>query len=166
MVQLYIRQKIFSASDKYKIYDEYQRVVFQCKSKILSWGSKIKMYDASGENLIYYIKEKIRFSFYRKYYIYDNVGNEICCIKQDALIKPKLVIKMSDGSDEFDIKGNWLAYEFSILNDKLQIGSVRKKVLSWADTYNLDINDSFNPALFAAFVIVVDTCYHNNNNNN
>ncbi|KAM9971474.1 hypothetical protein ACTFIW_011452 [Dictyostelium discoideum] len=163
MTKLYIKQKVFSIGEKYNIYDEFKNKKFYCEGSVLSWGSKIKMFKQDTNELIFVIKEKVKFSLYKKYYIYDGHDNLLATVKEKSLLKPKLEIVLNE-NETYICKGDFLSYNFQILGDGFPIGSVTKRVLSWGDTYMLDISKNFEPSFFVAIVITIDDCVHRENN--
>eukprot|EP01132_Coremiostelium_polycephalum_P002471 gene2471-3057_t len=122
----------------------------------------MKMYDNNVEDpkLLYYIEEQCRLG-YHHYKVFEGRDTEVAFIKQKSLFKPKLEIT-SEKYGDYTLKGKLGAHNFQILNDGLPIGSVTKKWLSWGDTYELDILDSFDYTFFTALVIAIDDCLHKN----
>ncbi|EGC36469.1 hypothetical protein DICPUDRAFT_151026 [Dictyostelium purpureum] len=127
------------------------------------------MYDATTDKLIYYIKENVKWSLHRAYEIFDDQKQLVCTVKSTSLLKAKFDIEMngldSNGeAEKYEVKGNFSALHFELLNDKLQIGKVEKKIVWWGEAYILDIHDSFNPALFTAMVVIIDSFIGGNKN--
>lgn len=160
IMKLYIKQRVFSLGDKYDIYDANENVVFDVKSELFTIGAKLHLYDLNGQEL-YYIKRRITF-FLAKYEIYRN--NTLCAsISQEfTLFKSKLNVDSCYGS--FTLNGDFFSMDYEIYKDGLYFGSVRKKWLSWGDSYELDIPEAENAGFFCAFVIAIDNCMHNENN--
>lgn len=48
IMELFIKQRIFSFGDKYDILDENGNVIFYVQSKVFSFGAKIFLYDNNG----------------------------------------------------------------------------------------------------------------------
>lgn len=57
-MKLLIKQRVFSWSDTYDIYDENENPKYFVKGEILSLGHRLHVYDAAG-NEVGLIKEKI-----------------------------------------------------------------------------------------------------------
>ncbi|KAN0026504.1 hypothetical protein ACTFIV_007491 [Dictyostelium citrinum] len=163
MTKLYIKQKVFSIGEKYNVYDEFKNKKFYCEGSIFSWGSKIKMFNKDTNELMFVIRQKVKFSLYKKYKIFDGHNNLLAIVKQKSLFRPKLEIVLNE-NEQYTCKGDLFSYNFQILDNGLLIGSVSKKILSWGDTYMLDISDNFEPSFFVAIVITIDDCVHRENN--
>ena len=52
-VNLYIRQRVLSLTDRYDIYDEYGNPYFHVKSEFLTLAAKLHLYDRTGAELYY-----------------------------------------------------------------------------------------------------------------
>ena len=160
-MKLYIKQKIFSLTDKYNIYDELENPVFLVRREFLSFGAKFHVCD-TNENELYFISQKLM-TFLAEYHIFKG---EIQCArlkKQLSFLKPKINVESEFGN--FEIVGNAFSMNFEILCNGQYVGSLTKKWLSWGDSYELDIANSDDPAFFCCLVIAIDNCLHNESNN-
>lgn len=159
-MNLYIKQKMFSWTDRYKVYDENENLYFDVDSEFMTMTPKIHLMDLSGREL-FYIHRKFTF-FVAEYEIFK--GEHLCAtINQEfRFFKPKLNVSSDYG--EFEIEGDFLGMDYTISCNGEQIGSVHKKWMSWSDCYELEIPNSENAAFFCAMVIAIDNCLHNENN--
>lgn len=157
-----VRQRLFTFNDSFYITNEQKRPVFQIEGKIFSLGNKLNIYDMNGNKLIY-IEQKL-FRFLSEYEIYQ--GNRlIASIKKKlSFFRPKIDI-VSDYGD-FHIRGNIFAYDFSILRDERVIAEVNKKLISFSDTYLVDVAEGERDDFILSLVIVIDQIFHDNNHNN
>ncbi|KAN0033417.1 hypothetical protein ACTA71_002844 [Dictyostelium dimigraforme] len=162
MTKLYIKQKVFSIGEKYNIYDEFKNKRFYCEGSVFSWGSKLKLYNKDTNELMFVIRQKVRFSLYKRYEIYDGQQNLLATVQQKALFRPNLEIVLNE-SEQYTCKGDLFSYNFQILDNGILIGSVSKRILAWGDTYELSISDNFEPSFFVAIVITIDDCVHREN---
>lgn len=156
-MQLYIRQKVFSLTDTYNILNDHEEPVFRVQQEFLSWGAKLHIEDMYGRER-YMIKQKV-LAFLPEYEIYQD---EMLCariIKRFSFLKPRLHVEGMHG--ELEIHGDFWNMEFNILREGQMLGSIRKKWLSWGDSYLLDIADGQDEAFFCALVIAIDHCLHN-----
>lgn len=159
-MNLYIKQKIFSWTDKYKVYDEYGNLYFDVEAELLTMMPKFHLKDLTGRELFYIRK---RFSFMvGEYEIYQ--GDRLCAAvhQQIRFFSPKLFVESEYG--DFDIDGEFFGMDFTIRCNGNVIGAVHKKWMSWSDCYELEIPDSEHAAFFCALVIAIDNCLHNGNN--
>lgn len=161
-MKLYIKQKVFSLTDKYNICDDLGNTVFLVTREFLSFWAKFHIFDTSG-NELYYICQKL-LTFLAEYNIFKNQLQYARIKKQLTFLKPKIVIESEYG--HFEVVGNLLSMNFEIHSDNQCIGTISKKWLSWGDSYELDIFNEDDLAFFCCFVIAIDHCLHNENNNN
>ncbi|KAK5574907.1 hypothetical protein RB653_010161 [Dictyostelium firmibasis] len=121
------------------------------------------MFDKNTGQLLFVIRQKVQFSLYKKYKIYDNAENLLATINQKGLVKPSLNIVLNE-NESYQCKGDYFSWDFQILDNGRMIGSVSKRLLNWGDTYELDISNDFEPSFFVAIVITIDDCLHKENN--
>ena len=62
------------------------------------------------------------------------------------------------------LEGDFGAYQFQLSYSGKTFGSVRKKLFSFGDAYELDVADGYDPALFCAIAVIIDQCLHNQKN--
>lgn len=157
---LYLKQRIFTISDKYSIFDENEDPVFNVEKQFFSIPSRFIISDINGNELFVLKKNFTLFlasyDIYKGYYLCASVQKEL------SFFKAKFSVKSQYGN--FVIDGDIFDHNFSILKDGISIGSVNKKLFAFSDSYVLDIIDDKNAAFFCALVIAIDNCMHNQNN--
>ena len=149
-MKLLFKQRLFSWFDSYDIFNEDGETFYTVKGQ-LSWGHKLKIYDASGHD-IGTIKEKI-FSFFPKFEMY--VGEQYvgCINKEFSLFRPKFNIDCNG----WQMKGNFLEWDYSILDPAGNIvATVSKQLFNWTDTYVIDIVDPFDALAVIMLVLAID----------
>jgi len=161
-MNLYLKQKLFSIGDKYNFTDADQKTVFSAKKPALSL-TKIYLNDASDKEL--YVIQKKLFAFLPKYTVFDSEGKEVLSVKKKFSIKPTFEVSDSEGN-AYKIQGDYMAFDFTLTKNDKFLGSVRKKIFSFGDAYELSVDDNENPALFCCFALIIDNCMHNENKNN
>ena len=161
-MKFYIREKLFSIGDKFSIKDISGIAVFDVEGKVFSLGNKLKIYDVD-KNEIVYIEQKL-FKLLPEYNIYIS-GNYVAKVKkQFAFFSNKFNIDSNMGNYEVD--GDFLAHDFSIIKNGNTIAEVNKKWVAWGDTYEINIDEQENYAFILAVVIVIDQVLHDNKNKN
>lgn len=162
MKTFYIKQRIFTITDRYFVYDQYQQPTYEVNGKFFTIGDELTLTNLKGDEL-FRIKQRIM-SLFGAYDVYKQ--NKLCAtIKRRAtLFRPKLDIESDDGN--FEIEGDFWDYNFSILKDGHTIGTIEKEWLTLRDCYKLTVNDSELETLFISMVIAIDNCLHNEKKNN
>lgn len=156
-----VRQRLFSFNDSFNITDESGRTMFQIEGKVFSLGNKLNIYDTKGNNCIY-IEQKL-FRFLPEYEIYENERLVARLKKQLTFFRSKIDIESEYGS--FTIDGDVFSYNFSISRNGKLIATVNKKLISFSDSYAVDIAQGERDDFVLALVIVVDQIFHDNNHN-
>lgn len=151
-----VRQKVFSFRDSFTIKNEFGDDCFRVYGRIFSFGKKLTLTDLQDREL-YYIEQRL-FRFLPEYTIYQN-GIPIAHLKKNLrLFRPSFDITSDYGN--FNIDGNFFAYDFSIFKNGAPVAIISKKWFSFSDTYGVSINDNEDAAFILALVIVLDQVYH------
>ena len=93
-----------------------------------------------------------------KYYIYDEKGQELADIKRVFGFKPRFDLSIL--RRQMRVEGSFFAHSFTISDDRNVLASIQKKIISWGDTYEIDIVGEENVELFLFVVIVLDQVMH------
>ena len=154
---LYIKQKVFSLTDSYNVYDENLEPVYRVESEFLSLLSKIHLYDMH-DNELFFIKKNFTFMF-AEYEIYN--GELLCAkVKQEfSFLRPRLSVTSTYG--DFDIQGEFFDMDFNVICNGELLGRISKEWLSLGDSYRLEVANQKDAAFFTALVIAIDNCLHN-----
>ena len=162
MKKYYLKQKVFSIRDRYKVFDEEQILAYYCEAKFFSFSHQMDFFKAKDNAHIFTIKRQL-FSFLPKYRLLGADGRETAVIqKKFALMKHSFDINTEMGS--LKMEGNMWGYDFQVKSDAGLLLEVHKKWLSWGDTYEITIHDESKTDLLIALVLMIDDCLHDNQN--
>lgn len=75
-MRMHVKQRFLSLGDKYDIYDESDRPLFQVQGQVFSFGAKISVMKLAGQEL-FFIQQKV-FRFLAEYHVYR--GNDVCAV--------------------------------------------------------------------------------------
>jgi uncharacterized protein YxjI len=154
MKQLYLKQQVFSITNQFKVYDEQQKVIYDCKGEFLSIRREIKIYRSADKVLVYSLQKKI-LSFLHAYFLKDASGDVVARLEQKfSFFGPKF--KVYYHNEEFDLRGNLWGFDYTVFSKGIQLIQVHKKWLAWGDTYEILVDDSFNLDLAVAMVVMID----------
>jgi len=163
MINFYVRQRVFSMLDQYKIYDRNQNALYQCKSKMFSLTRKLRLYKMSDGTHIYTIRKKI-FSFWPKFLVLDALEEVKAEVKRTwSMFKGSLHIKTK--TETLTVSGNFSHHQFTIQRDSMVVASVQKQWISWGDTYEISIEDNEDIEFLLTLVIVIDSIFHSKKTN-
>lgn len=149
-MKLYIKQKVFSWSDRFTVKDSYGADRYYVEGELFSWGKKLHVYDMAG-NEVAFIQQKV-FSFLPRYFVYVN-GEEIAeIVKEFTFLFPRYSIEGLG----WDIEGSFIAHDYEITQDGRPIVTITKEWMTWGDSYELDITDSRDEIVALAVVLTID----------
>ena len=153
-MKLLFKQKFFSWFDSYNIYGENGETLFTVEGQ-LSWGHCLHILDREGTH-IGTVQERV-LTFLPKFELYSGETYLGCIHKELSFLHPKYHIDYNGWQVSGDIFG-W-DYEISDENDEL-IASISKELLTFTDTYTIDVPRSENllPALMVVLSIDADKC--------
>ena len=156
-MKLLFKQRFFSWFDSYDIYNEARETVYTVKGQ-LSWGHRLKIYDACG-NEVGTVWEKV-LTFLPKFEIYQKGEYKGCISKELSLFTPKFNIDFNG----WHVEGNFFEWDYIISNSYGQdVETVSKQLANWTDTYVIDV---YNPkdalcALMLVLAIDAEKCSRN-----
>lgn len=160
-MKFYIKQKVFTFKDQFSIMDDQQNIVYQIKGKFLSLRNKLAMIDHKGLALLR--AERKLFAFLPKYFIYDKTNQLIAEVKRVFGFRPKFDLHVPH--KDYRVNGSFFGHSFSIYDEgnKL-VASISKKIISWGDTYEIEVVDEENVELLLFLVIIIDQVVHERHN--
>ena len=157
-MNFYLKQHVFTFGDQFTIYDRNENPRFLVEGEVFSFGKKLHITDLAGNELIY-IEQKL-FSFLPTYYIYRN-GREIAeVIKEFTFFKQEYTINGLN----WHVTGDVFDHEYSLDDGNRTVATVSKEWFTWGDTYEISVDDSVEPILALAVVLVIDACLESKNN--
>lgn len=149
-MQLSMKAKKFTFSDKFTIRDEGGSDKYRVAGELFSAGKRLHISDLNG-NEVASIREKI-ITLKPKFFIY--VGDEQIgeIVKENTLFKSKYKVSGVD----WIIKGDIDDHKYSIMKEKKTIVTVKKKRFSLTNSYVLDIEDDNDELPALAAVLAID----------
>lgn len=156
-MNFYLKQHVFTFGDQFTIYDRNENPRFLVEGEVFSFGKKLHITDPAGNELIY-IEQKL-FSFLPTYYIYRN-GREIAeVVKEFTFFKQEYTINGLN----WHVTGDVFDHEYSLDDGNRTVATVSKEWFTWGDTYEISVDDSVEPILALAVVLVIDACLESKN---
>ena len=140
MSRLLIKQKVFSWTDTYDVYDEMGNPKYFVKADLFSIGHRIRVFEIKiGGRSQGSIKKQISF-FHPKYNI-DYKG--------------------------WRLEGDFLQWNYDVYEQSRRVVHITKQLFQWGDTYVLDIAEFSDelPALMVAIAMDAARCSDQNDRN-
>lgn len=131
-MKLLIKQRVFSWTDSYDIYDEDGNVKYFVKGEFFSLGHRLHVYD-QNENEIGLIKERLM-SVLPCFEI-EVQGRVLGKIqKKFSFLNPKYEVDFNG----WRVEGNILGWNYDVYEGCSAVIHITKELLHWGDTYVLD----------------------------
>lgn len=149
-MKLLIKQRVFSWSDTYDIYDEDENPKYYVEAEIFSWGHQLHVYDCFN-NEIGIIHQKI-FSFLPEFSI--EINGEIVgtIYKNFTFFKNNYEVDFKG----WKVEGNYTGWNYDVYDGDELIVNISKKLFTWGDTYVLDFVDEKDEIDGLMLVIAID----------
>lgn len=152
-----IKQRVFSWSDTYDIYDEFGEAKYFVKAKAFSLGHVIHVYNRFDEE-VGCIRQKL-FTFLPAFEI-EIGGQYLGRIKKEfTFFRPRYQLDFQD----WTIEGNAFGWDYEVNSNQENIMSIQKELFHWGDTYAININEASNELIGLLIVIAIDAANCSNN---
>ena len=155
-----IKNKIISWGAGSTIKDEAGNDLYFVKGSVFTFTKK-KFIRDMDKNVLYIVRNKFFHLFLPKVYVCDKDGNKLLMIKKKRLFGLKQnfeVVPIGEGAPNWEIMGDIIARNFSIVENRDPIAQVRKNFNFIKDSFWLETEDERAPLLIA-FVIAIDNYY-------
>lgn len=150
MKQLYIKQKVFSLSEKFTVKNQQEKDVYDVEGSFMRIPKTFTIMNTAREEVAL-ITKKV-FSFLPKFFVEVN-GREVLTIKKEfSFFKARYTIDSAD----IEVHGNWWDMDFQVLQYGVVIGEVSKEWFTWGDSYKVQILNEEMEAIVIAFVVAID----------
>lgn len=147
---LYLKQKVFSWSDRFYVKDSEENDRFAVQGEFLSLGKKLHIYDASNHEVAF-IRQKI-LAWFPRYFV-EIGGHEVCqVVREFSVFRPKYRL---DGLP-WRVQGDFWAHEYSMVENDREVMRLYKHWFSWGDSYVLDIADPKEELLCLCVALAID----------
>ena len=155
-MKYYIKQKVFSLRDKFRIMDETQKELYSVEGKFISIQNKLQLLHMNGSQALN--AQKKLFKIMSRYDIFTPHNDHLATVQRKFSFRPKFLVTV--GNEELQVEGSFFAHSFGIFRDGQEVASIEKKYISWGDTYEIDIQDDLNKELYLFIVIIIDQIIH------
>ena len=158
MMELLIRQRVFSWTDSYDVYDETGASRYFVKAELFSFGHQIHIYDKRTGAELGSIHQKL-FALMPTFEIVTG-GRTVGTIRK----------KFTFFSENYDVdyrgwnvEGDFLGWDYRVYERGREVMSITKEWLSWGDTYRLSFRSGTDELAGLLLVIAIDAanCSHN-----
>ncbi len=146
----YIKQHVLSFNSKFDILDEQGNQQYFVEGKFFKFPKQFSLYDSNGREVIRI--EQVFLSMLPKFRIFKD-GVEVAVVKRDfTFFTPSYSVDYLN----WEIKGEFWLHDYEIVHNRNLIARISKRILSWADTYEINIREEDLAELVIAVVIIID----------
>ena len=150
MKELYIKQKVFSLSEKFTIKDQQEQDVYYVEGSFMKIPKTFSIMNTTRDEVALITKKML--SLLPKFFVEVN-GREVVTIKKEfSFFKARYTIDAAD----IEVQGNWWDMNFQVLQQGEVFGIVKKEWFTWGDSYKVQILNEEMEAIIIAFVVAID----------
>lgn len=149
-MKLLIKQRVFSWSDTYDVYDENGTAKYFVKAEFLSLGHCLHIYDRAGRE-IGLIKERL-LTLLPVFDIEINGITQGQIEKRFSLFKPKYEVDFNG----WRVEGDFLGWDYDVYSGCSSVVHITKEWFHWGDTYVIDILNPADELMGLLLVIAID----------
>lgn len=150
-MQLMIKQRVFSWTDTYDVYDETGEARYFVKAEFFSFGHQIHVYHKSTGEELGSIHQKL-FTLMPTFEIV--IGGRVM-----GTVRKKFTFFSQNYEVDYrgwDVEGDFLGWDYRVVQGGAQIMSISKELFRWGDTYVLHYNNPANELPGLLLVIAID----------
>ncbi len=159
-MKLYMKQKVFSWTDKFDIADEYGGFRYYAEGELFSWGKKLHIYNNMGHEVAF-IRQKVM-SWQPCYFVEIDGAVVATIVKDFTFFHPSYHVE----GLPWEMSGDFWAHDYVMYEGRHEIMRLSKAWFTWGDSYEIDICDSTNEILCLSVALAVDCAVAQAQNNN
>lgn len=149
-MRLLIKQRVFSWTDSYDIYDEAGNTKYFVKAEFFALTHQLHVYDGQGKELGV-VRQRLftllpSFDIEIGGAIYGNIQ------KQFSFLKPKYDVDFNG----WHVEGDFLGWDYDVYDGCSSIMHISKELLHWGDTYVIDFRNPEDELMGLLLVIAID----------
>ncbi|CAN5283958.1 LURP-one-related/scramblase family protein [soil metagenome] len=153
-MRYHIKERVLAIRDKFDITDESGATVYTVTGKWFSFGDKLRMHDARG-NEVAAINQRL-LAIGPTYEI-EQGGGVVSVVKKQlfTLLRHRFFVDVP-GPDDLEVTGSFFEREFIFERHGATVAEVSKRWIAIGDSYVANVSSGQDPVLILATVIVID----------
>ncbi len=154
-MKLLIKQRVFSWTDSYDVYDEHGEARYYVSAEFFTFGHQIHVYNkVTGEELGS-IHQRL-FTFLPTFEIVINGQVMGTVQKQFSLFTPRYEVDYRG----WEVEGDFMSWDYSVMRGGREVMTISKELFHWGDTYVLEYKNPADemPGLLLAIAIDAANC--------
>lgn len=150
-MQLRIRQRIFSWTDSYDVYDEDGDPRFEVRTDLLAFGHQIHVYNKRTGREVGSIHEKL----FRLLPRFDVVigGRKMGYVRKElSLFVPRFYVNYLN----WKVEGDLVGWDYRVRTGLRQVMAISKDIFTLSDTYIMEFSDPMDELPGLLLVLAID----------
>ncbi len=150
-MELLIKQRVFSWTDSYDVYDENGQPRYFVKAEFLTLGHQIHVYDIQTGRELGSIHQRL-LTFLPAFEVVLNGRTVGSVRKRFSLLFPRYDVDYRDWS----VEGDLLNWDYEVTRGSETVMTISKELLHWGDTYTLRYQNPADELPGLLLVIAID----------
>lgn len=150
-MQMLIKQRVFSWTDSYDVYDESGNPRYFVKADFFSLGHQIHVYEKETGEEIGSIHQKL-FTLMPTFEIVINGRVQGTVRKKFTFFSENYEVDYRG----WDVEGDFLGWDYKVLQGNMEVMAISKELFHWGDTYSLRYNNPAHEMPGLLLVIAID----------
>ncbi len=150
-MELLIKQRVFSWTDSYDVYDENGQPRYFVKAEFLTLGHQIHVYDTQTGRELGSIHQRL-LTFLPAFEVELNGRTVGSVRKRFSLLFPRYDVDYRDWS----VEGDLLNWDYEVTRGSETVMTISKELLHWGDTYTLRYQNPADELPGLLLVIAID----------
>lgn len=154
-MKLLIKQRVFSWSDTYDVYDEWGIALYYVRAEFLSLGHQIHIYEKKSGREVGSVHQRLLTLLPTFEIVMDGVT--VGTVKKEfTFLFPKYDVDFLGWTAD----GNFFAWDYRVTCGGREVMTISKELLAWGDTYILDFPNPADeiPGLLLTIAIDAANC--------
>ena len=150
-----IKQRMFTWTDTYDIYDEKGIPRYYVESEFMSLGLHIHVYEKYTDREVGAVHQRFD-HFNPRFEIVIDYERRGTVKRQFSWFRPKFFVDFMG----WDVEGDLCGWNYEVYQYGYHAITVQKELLTWGDTYVLDIHDPEDEIPALLLVLTIDAAYN------
>ena len=150
-MQLLIKQRVFSWTDSYDVYDDQGEARYFVKDEFFTLGHQIHVYDKATGQELGSVHQRL-FSFLPTFEVVINGRVMGTVQKQFSLFTPHYEVDYRG----WEVEGDFMSWDYSVLRGNREVMTISKELFHWGDTYVLRYENPADEIPGLLLVIAID----------
>ncbi len=157
-MKLYIKQRIFSWTDSYDVFDETGEARYAVKAELFALGHQIHVYDKRSGRELGSIHQKL-FTLLPQFEIVIDGRLQGRLRKEFSFLVPRYQVDYRG----WDVEGDFMGWEYRVVAGSREVMSISRELFQWSDTYVLRYDNPADemPGLLLVLAIDAANCAYN-----